>query len=202
MPLLGILNIENKVSRALKKHVDDLNATISTEKESQKPVIHELCKAAASCRTVLETALSEAASEKARLQKDVFADPVIQDTLGHAYGEKTVFPNRVYDNIDAISSLYRAEQRALEALEQESRKEWEEVRPASFPARKEFALRARDRLVATLGVHGSLREEEVERAGRLEEEIRSLEKRLREVEGIEGVEGVTGEDVVEVEKTL
>lgn len=179
MSLLGITKIDNEVSRSLKKHSDDLRAKVAAEEEFEQPIIDEIRDAAAKCRSVLQSAITEVAAEKKRLAKDIFADRLIHDVFETIGGDEAAFPQRVYDNHDPCSDSYRAGQRSLNILEQGMCKEWEEISRMSIFKRKDFVLLARRKLMTTIAELEKVREKEVEESKQLEEEIKNLQSTLR-----------------------
>lgn len=164
--------------RALKKHLDTLRSKLESEDAFDQAIVDEICYATAWCRTALNNALGDLDAEKQRLRKDVFKDPVVAAVFGDVAGDEPAFPDRVYDNIDAVGAAYRAGQQALDVFERDMRREWEEAAKMSKLKRREFVLLARRRIVATVAEMEKMAWKRVEESKRLEGEIRKLQRSL------------------------
>ena len=151
MSLLGIERINRKLFANLKKHLENLRAKMTAEEAFDQALIDEICYITAWCRTVLNDTIDELDAEKKRLAKDVFADRVIADAFNEIRGDEKSFPQRVCDNMDAVSALYRAGRQGLDSFEHGMRKEWEEISKISLFKRKDFILLARRKMVSTIG---------------------------------------------------
>lgn len=195
MPLLNILSIEKTLSHKTTQHLTALMSPTQGQ-ASTHLTLATLLNTASNCHKALETALTSALAEKARLANNIFADPVVQGTFQRASVNGPAFSIRVNDNMDACCALYRAGQRALEVFEEDVRGEWGGVSKLNDDERMEFLLRAREKLGVVVGVQEGLREEEMARTRALEGEIGGLQGRLRELDGREeeNVVFVTGRE--------
>jgi hypothetical protein len=104
--LLSISRIDQKLSAALKKHLDTLRTKLESEIAFDQPIIDEVCYSTAWCRMVLNDATDELDAENKPLAKDVFADRVIADVFNDISGDGRSIPQRMYETIDAVGAAY------------------------------------------------------------------------------------------------